>query len=442
MWKGYEQQFGIDLGTVNTLIYQKGKGIVLQEPSVVAIHKDSRRIEAVGREAQMMIGRTPDHLQVIRPLQDGVIANFDMTANMLRHYIGRIQGHTKWLHRSRVVISVPCGITNVEKRAVEETVVHAGAKQAITIEEPLAAAMGAGLPVDEPIGSMVIDIGGGTTEVAVLSLGGIVVSQSVRAGGMAIDQAIIQYIKKEYNLEIGERTAEQRKISCGSAVMPAGEVDNTEVKTVMPAGDKKLSDNLNKGVDKQVYITEDEEVDKQLDTARDNVVDKQVDIAGDKAEDIQLGIMRHKARGKESDSVVFNGSDKVEVRGRYLVNGLPRTITVSPQEIYHTLQDFVQTIVEAIRFTLENCPPELAADIMERGILLSGGGSLLRGLDQRLQIETQIPVYLAESPLECVVLGTGKIFGPSPHPNQKMIGFLQEKVPSITSKVYKKFLNP
>jgi rod shape-determining protein MreB len=323
IWKGFEQQFGIDLGTSNTLIYQKGKGITLKEPSVLAIRKDTGEIEAVGEQARAMIGRTPSHLEVIYPLKDGVIANYDRTTAMLQHFFQKISGGKRRFHRSRVVISIPCGITNVQKRAVEETTLHAGAKKAITIETPLAAALGAGLPVEEPVGSMVLDIGGGTTEVAILSLGGIVVSHSIRRGGMSIDQAIIEYIKYKYNLTIGERTAEELKKNVGSAVLEKEE--------------------------------------------------------------------------------------KVEVRGRDLVHGLPRGIFITSQEIYGILEDFVTAIVELIRLTIEKCPPELAGDVMEHGIMLSGGGALLSGLDRRLRQETKIPVHLADQPLECVALGVGKL---------------------------------
>lgn len=322
MFQSWDQLFGIDLGTSNTIIYQQGKGIVLREPSVVAIRMDTGEIEAFGAEAQAMIGRTPGNLDIIYPLQDGVIANFDVTSAMLQYFIKKTQGRLPWFRSSQVYISVPCGITNVQKRAVEETVVHKGAKKAVAVEEPLAAALGAGLPVDEPVGSMVLDIGGGTTQVAVLSLGGIVVSQTVKRAGMSIDRDIMDYVKRNYNLAIGERTAEDIKMKIGTAIPSAAQ-------------------------------------------------------------------------------------EQMDIKGRDLLDGLPRSITITAREVYGLLDDFLQGIVDAIRLTLEHCPPELAGDVMERGILLCGGGSLLHGLDQRLQEETGVPVYIAESPLDCTALGAG-----------------------------------
>jgi rod shape-determining protein MreB len=324
MLKRFEQLFGVDLGTCNTLIYQKGKGIVLEEPSVVAIQIDTGRIEAIGKEAHAMIGRTPVNLEVIYPLKDGVIANFDMTTAMLKHFIGKVHGRNHWFRSSHVIISVPCGITNVQKRAVEEMVIHKGARKSVTIEEPLAAAMGAGLPVGEPVGSMVLDIGGGTSQVALISLGGIVLSKHIPFGGMSIDQSIIEYIKKEYHLVIGERTAEDIKIHAATAIKPQKEL-------------------------------------------------------------------------------------RMEIKGRDLVEGLPKSISISSSEIYDILDGFFALLVDNIRQAMEQCPPELAGDIMERGILLCGGGALLNGLDQRLQSETGVPVHLAENPMECIVMGTGKM---------------------------------
>jgi rod shape-determining protein MreB and related proteins len=324
MLKRFEQLFGVDLGTCNTLIYQEGKGIVLQEPSVVAIRTDTGKIEAIGKEAHAMIGRTPINLEVVYPLKDGVIANFEMTSAMLKYFISKIHKRNRWFRSSHVIISVPCGITEVQKRAVEEMIVHKGAKKSVTIEEPLAAAMGAGLPVGEPVGSMVLDIGGGTSQVALISLGGIVLSKHVPYGGMSIDQEIIEYVRKTYNLIIGERTAEEIKKNAATATKP--------------------------------------EKEKRMD-----------------------------------------------VRGRDLVKGLPSTISISSNEIFEILDDFFNMIVENIRQAMELCPPELAGDVMERGILLCGGGALLQGLDRRLQKETGIPVHLAENPMECIVLGTGKM---------------------------------
>ncbi len=324
MLNKFEQVFGIDLGTCNTLIYQKGKGIVLQEPSVVAIRTDTGRLEAIGEEAYAMIGRTPANVEIIYPLQDGVIANFDKTTAMMKYFIGKIYGRNQWFRRSQVVITVPCGITNVQKRAVEEMIIHKGAKKSVTLEEPLAAAIGAGLPVGEPVGSMVLDIGGGTSQVALISLGGIVLSKHVPFGGLSIDHDIIEYVKKTYNLIIGERTAEEVKKNVATAIRPIKEM-------------------------------------------------------------------------------------KMEIRGRDLVMGLPKTITVTSTEISEILDGFLILIVNSIRQAMEQCPPELAGDVMERGILLCGGGALLNGLDRRLQLEIGVPIHLAERPMECTVLGTGEM---------------------------------
>jgi rod shape-determining protein MreB len=316
---------GIDLGTANTLVYMKGKGIVLREPSVVAIQTNTKQVLAVGEEAKKMIGRTPGHIVALRPLKDGVIADFDITQNMLKYFI-RKAIQKKTIFQPRVVICVPSGVTEVEKRAVEEATIHAGAREAYLIEEPMAAAIGAGLPVHEATGSMIVDIGGGTAEVAVISLGGIVTSRSIRIAGDELDESIVYYIKKEYNLMIGERTAEEVKISIGSA-----------------------------------------------------------DI-------------------KEKET-------KMSIRGRDLISGLPNTIEISSSEIYEAMKEPVNNIVEAIKFTLEKTPPELASDIMEQGITLSGGGALLDGIDRLISRETGMPVYIAENPLDCVALGAGKTLG-------------------------------
>ncbi len=318
------RDMGIDLGTANTLVYLKGKGIVVREPSVVAIRTDSGVIEAVGEQAKQMIGRTPGNIVAVRPMKDGVIADFQTTAIMLRYFIRQaMKTKSSWSGKPRVMISVPSGITAVEKRAVEDAAVEAGARHAQTIEEPMAAAIGAGLPVGEPTGSMVVDIGGGTTEVAIISLGGIVASRSNRVAGDEMDEAIIQHIKKNYNLMIGERSAEALKIQIGTAI---------------PTNDK-LS---------------------------------------------------------------------MEIRGRDLVSGLPKTVTLTSNEVSQALSDTVGTIIDAVKVTLEKSPPELSADIMDRGIVLTGGGALLRNLDRLLSTETGMPVLVAESPLDCVAIGTGK----------------------------------
>ncbi|CAN7331156.1 rod shape-determining protein [Paenibacillus sp. LjRoot153] len=324
MFGGFTKDLGIDLGTANTLVYVKGRGIIVREPSVVALRTDTKTIEAVGESAKKMIGRTPGNIRAVRPMKDGVIADFDTTATMIRYFIRQAQKQ-RWLfpRHPNVMVCVPSGITAVEKRAVEDATKQAGAREAYTIEEPFAAAIGADLPVWEPTGSMVVDIGGGTTEVAVISLGGIVTSRSIRIAGDEMDEAIIQYIKRTYNLMIGERTAETLKIEIGSAL-------NT-----------------------------------------------------DKAETL-------------------------EIRGRDLVSGLPKTMSVTSVEITESLSDTVSAIVDAVKVTLEKCPPELSADIMDRGIVLTGGGGLLRNLDRLLARETGMPVMVAENPLDCVAIGTGR----------------------------------
>lgn len=324
MFGGFSRDIGIDLGTANTLVYTKGKGIVLREPSVVALRTDTNSIEAVGNDAKNMIGRTPGNIVAIRPMKDGVIADFDTTATMLKYFIRQAQkNRSVFTRKPSVMVCVPSGITAVEKRAVEDATKQAGAKEAYTLEEPFAAAIGADLPVWEPTGSMVVDIGGGTTEVAIISLGGIVTSQSIRVAGDEMDDAIIQYVKKTYSLMIGERTAETLKLEIGSANSPEEVIE-------------------------------------------------------------------------------------MDIRGRDLVSGLPKTITVTGEEISKALADTVSTIVESVKNTLEQSPPELAADIMDRGIVLTGGGALLRNLDRVLSDETNMPVIVAEDPLDCVAIGTGR----------------------------------
>ena len=315
------RDMAVDLGTANTLVYVRGRGIVLSEPSVVAIDSRTGEVHAVGIEAKRMLGRTPGTIQAIRPLKDGVIADFDVTEQMLRHFIQKVH-QNRWAH-PRVVVCVPSGVTGVEKRAVEEACLSAGARTAYLIEEPMAAAIGAGLPVGEPTGSMVVDIGGGTSEVAVISLGGIVVSQSIRVGGDEMDEAIINYAKKEYKLLIGQQTAEELKLEIGSAC--------------------PMSEEL-----------------------------------------------------------------QAEIRGRDMVAGLPKTVVLTSEEIRQALEEPLSQIIDAVKETLDRTPPELASDIMDRGIMLAGGGSLLQGLDERLREETQMPAHLAESPLTCVAVGSGR----------------------------------
>lgn len=326
MFGGFSRDMGIDLGTANTLVYVKGKGVVVREPSVVALHTDTGTIEAVGNPAKNMIGRTPGNIVAVRPMKDGVIADFETTATMMKYFINEAQKKRSiFARKPNVMVCVPSGITAVEKRAVEDATKQAGAKEAYTIEEPFAAAVGADLPVWEPTGSMVVDIGGGTTEVAIISLGGIVTSQSIRIAGDDMDEAIIQYVKKTYNLMIGERTAETLKLQIGSA---------------------------------------------------------------GKANDLE--------------------NDKMEIRGRDLLTGLPKTIEITAEEVASALSDTVNQIVEAVKVTLEKTPPELAADIMDRGIVLTGGGALLRHLDRVLSEETKMPVIVAENPMDCVAIGTGR----------------------------------
>lgn len=313
---------GVDLGTANVLVYIKGKGVVLREPSVVAIDRDSNKVLAIGEEARKMLGRTPGNIVAIRPLREGVIADYDTTESMLRHFIEKVAGRS-FIFKPRIMVCIPSGVTTVEKRAVLEAAVQAGARKTYLIEEPLAAALGAGLDISEPYGAMVVDIGGGTTDVAVISLGGIVASESLRIGGDKFDDAIVRYVKKEYNMMIGERTAEEIKMNIGTAI-----------------------------------------------------------------------------RGRREGSM--------EVRGRDLLSGLPKTVRMSAVETGEALNEPVEAIVQCVKAVLEITPPELAADIMDRGIVMTGGGALLYALDELIQKATGIPTYLAEDPLSCVALGTGK----------------------------------
>ncbi|MFA6418956.1 MAG: rod shape-determining protein [Candidatus Margulisiibacteriota bacterium] len=319
----FSRDLGIDLGTATTLVFARGEGIILCEPSVVAINKDNNKPLAFGNEAKGMLGRTPANIVAVRPMRDGVIADFEITEMMLRHFINKSHQRSAFV-RPRIVVGVPSGITGVEKRAVLDAAMHAGAREAYLVEEPMAAAIGANLPVSEAQGSMIVDIGGGTTEVAVLALGGIVVSKSLRVAGDEMDEAIVSHCRKNYNLLIGERTAEQIKIDIGSAY---------------PLPEEKT----------------------------------------------------------------------IEVRGRDLVTGLPKTLTLTSSEIRDALAEPVSMVVDAVRMTLEKTPPELSADIMDRGIVMAGGGSLLRGLDKYLAQETEMPVYVVDDPISCVAYGTGKI---------------------------------
>lgn len=322
----FTKEIGIDLGTANTLVYMKGKGIIIREPSVVAVDSRTEEPKYVGQEAKEVIGRTPGSITAVRPLKDGVIADFEITSAMLDEFIQKALRGSFFFTRANVIICIPSGVTAVERRAVKEAAENAGARRVNIIEEPMAAAIGAGLPVSEPTGSMIVDIGGGTSEVAVISLGGIVTSRSVRIAGDAFDSAIIGYIKKKYNLLIGERTAENVKIAIGSAYPPEHE--------------------------------------------------------------------------KEED---------MEIKGRNLLNGLPENITVTGAEIREALAEPLTHVVDAIKTTLEKTPPELAADIIDQGITLAGGGALIKGLDKLINRETGMPVVIADSPLDCVAAGAGKV---------------------------------
>jgi rod shape-determining protein MreB len=319
----FSNDLAVDLGTANTLVYVRGKGIVLDEPSVVAIKKGTTHVLAVGEEAKRMLGRTPGNIVAIRPMKDGVIANFEIAEAMLRYFIRKIHNR-KSMIRPRIIVCVPSGITQVEKRAVRDSAQQAGAREVYLVEEPMAAAVGANMPIQEPSGNMIVDIGGGTTEVAVISLAGIVYSLSIRIGGDEMDESIIQHIKRKYNLLIGERTAEEIKISIGSAYPP-------------------------------------------------------------------------------------NEPKSMDIKGRDLVAGIPKTITVNDEEVRECMGETISTIIEGVKTALEETPPELAADIVDRGIVLAGGGSLLAGLDALLREETKLPVLYAESPPACVAMGAGKM---------------------------------
>lgn len=319
----FSNDMGIDLGTATTLVFVKGEGVVLCEPSVVAIERGTSHVLAVGEEAKRMLGRTPGNIVAIRPMKDGVIADFEITEAMLRYFIKKVH-HRRVLVRPRIVIAIPSGITEVEKRAVKDSAERAGAREVFLIEEPIAAAIGVGLPIQEPVGNMIIDIGGGTTEIAVISLAGTVFSKSIRIGGDEMNEAIIEYLKKTYNLMVGERTAEEIKIKIGSA-----------------------------------YPMEEEM--------------------------------------------------NIEVRGRDLVAGLPKTVTITSEEVRESLQEPLRAIVEVTKMSLERTPPELASDLIEHGIVMAGGGSLLRGIDKLISEETGLPVHIADDPVTAVVNGTGEV---------------------------------
>lgn len=320
----FVEDIGIDLGTASVLVFKKGEGIVLHEPSVVALDKNTNKAIAIGEEARQMLGRTPGHIIAIRPLREGVIADYDTTEKMLTYFIKRVMGNRMFL-KPRVIVCIPTGATDVEERAVRQATLASGAKQAFIIEEPLAAALGAGLNIEEATGNMVVDIGGGTSDIAVLSLGGMVCNTSLRVGGDKFDEAIVRYVRKEYSLMIGERTAEEIKIRVGTA-----------------------------------WVTDE------------------------------------------------NRDRRIEVRGRDLLSGLPKTVSITSAESWQALEEPVYAVIEAVKKVLEITPPELAADIVNTGIVMTGGGSLLNGLDQLLSQETKLPVYVAEDAISCVAMGTGK----------------------------------
>ena len=320
----FEEDIGIDLGTASVLVFKKGKGIVLHEPSVVAFDKNTNKVIAVGEEARQMLGRTPGHIVAVRPLKDGVIADYDMTEKMLTHFMQKVIGK-KLFFKPRIIVCIPTGSTDVEERAVKQATLSSGARQSFIIEEPLAAALGAGINISEATGNMVVDIGGGTSDIAVLSLGGIVCNTSLRVGGDKFDEAIIRYVRKEYNLMIGDRTAEEIKWRVGTA-----------------------------------YVTEN------------------------------------------------NKNNLMEIKGRDLVSGLPKTVPMTSEQSWQALQEPIQTIIEGVKNVLEITPPELAADIVNNGIVMTGGGSLLEGLDILLSKETNLPVHIAEDAISCVAKGTGR----------------------------------
>ena len=336
----FSNDIGIDLGTATTLVYVKGKGIVFCEPSVVAVERGTSHVLAVGEEAKRMLGRTPGNIIAIRPMRDGVITNFEVTEAMLRHFIRKVR-HRRFQIRPRIVIAIPSGITEVERRAVKESAERAGARDVFLIEEPIAAAIGVGLPIQEPVGNMIIDIGGGTTEIAVISLAGIVFSKSIRIGGDEMDEAIIEYLKKTYNLMVGERTAEDIKIKIGSA-----------------------------------YPLEDEM--------------------------------------------------SLEVKGRDLIAGLPKAVTITSEEIRESLQEPLRAILEVTKMSLERTPPELAADLIDHGIVIAGGGALLNGLDKFISEETGLPVHIAEDPIIAVANGTGKVLNEIKYLKKVMVSIKSE----------------
>ncbi len=380
------RDLGIDLGTANTLVYVRGEGVVLNEPSVVAVNAIGGEVISVGAEAKSTMGRTPSHVVAIRPLRDGVIADFEMAERILAHFMRKVTAGRRFT-KPRVVICVPSGITSVERRAVIEAATTAGARQVYLIDEPIAAAIGAGLPVSEPLCSMVVDIGGGTTEVAAISLGGIVTARSVRIAGDAIDAAIANYVKREHSVLIGEQTAEEIKLAIGSAAPTGYWPDGLGVL------DREFEDKDREGVH-EPGPADGSNPEDDTDPARPPQAARRITEA-------TVGVVI--AAGAQGDA-----ARRCRIRGRDQASGLPKTLELDAAQVRHAIDDPVHGIIEAVRQTLDACPPEAAGDIMERGIVLTGGGALLPGLDVRLSGAFDIPVMVAASPLDCVVNGTGK----------------------------------
>ncbi|MBN1352413.1 rod shape-determining protein [candidate division KSB1 bacterium] len=396
----FANDLAIDLGTANTLVFVRNKGIVANEPSVVAVKKSNQEIVAFGNEAKEMLGRTPGEIITVRPLKDGVIADFELAEQMIRHFIRKAR--PAWGLRPRITVSIPSGITEVEKRAVRDSAEHVGAREVYLVDEPMAAAIGVGLPIHEPVGSMIVDIGGGTTEIAVIALSGIVNNASIRIAGDEMTNAIIQYIKKKYNLLIGENTAEEIKCQIGSAA-PYRWRGSKQIE-----GDDAITGNI-----KSIEIA-DGSVRESLSGFQNSTdsaaITREILLYFKNQHSL---IISEKAAQKMMRSLGYGlprkRTSSMPIKGRNLVTGIPRTVNIDSEEVQEALSEAVDAIVEAVLLCLERTPPELAADILDRGIILSGGGGLLKELDVRLREETDLPVILADDPLTCVVRGAGKI---------------------------------
>jgi len=396
----FSSDIAIDLGTANTLVFVRHRGIVVDEPSVVAIRKATQEIVAYGHEAKEMLGRTPDEIVTVRPMKDGVIADFELAEQMIRHFIRKAR--SGWALRPRIAISIPSGITEVEKRAVRDSAEHVGAREVYLIDEPMAAAIGVGLPIEQPVGSMIIDIGGGTTEIAVIALSGIVSSMSIRIAGDEMTDSIVQYFKRKYNLLIGENTAEVIKCKIGSAApyrwkgykqiegkdISSGQVKSSEVSAaeIMESlSSQEISSDYKEVTKRIIYYIKDHH---------------EILIEQQRAEKLAQAL-GFTPQAKKSISL--------PIKGRDLVSGIPRTVVISLEEVQEALNESVEAIVNAVLMCLEKTPPELAADILDRGIILSGGGALLKDIDRRLSDETELPIYLVDDALRCVVKGVGKV---------------------------------